>query len=148
MGVPRRVSGPGTIDADGSDLRGRWAPPAGATLEGMDENKWQGESIDSVLRGLLRQGRLDPQAERFAAQGIDRLKAFLGTTPGASTSTAGDAAVDAEVEAEVVASGREMLMHTIPLPDGTRVEVLVPERLTRAEADRVAAVLSALAVEE
>ena len=146
------MSGPGTIGADGSDLRGRWAPPAGATLEGMDENKWQGESIDSVLRGLLRQGRLDPQAERFAAQGIDRLKAFLGTTPGASTSTAGDASVDAtvdaEVEAEVVATGREMLMHTIPLPDGTRVEVLVPERLTRAEADRVAAVLSALAVEE
>ena len=146
------MSGPGTIGAGGSDLRGRWAPPAGATLEGMDENKWQGESIDSVLRGLLRQGRLDPQAERFAAQGIDRLKAFLGTTPGASTSTAGDASVDAtvdaEVEAEVVASGREMLMHTIPLPDGTRVEVLVPERLTRAEADRVAAVLSALAVEE
>lgn len=112
----------------------------------MDENK--GESIDAVLRGLLRQGRLDPQAERFAAQGIDRLKAFLGATPDVAADPPVDATVEATVEAEVVASGREMLMHTIPLPDGTRVEVLVPERLTRAEADRIAGVLTALAVEE
>ncbi|WP_432542269.1 hypothetical protein [Kineococcus sp. SYSU DK002] len=115
----------------------------------MDENKGQGESLDSVLRGLLRQGRIDPQAERLAAQGIDRLKAFLGTTPapgagrGAGVPDGGDVP-----EAEVVAEGRAMLMHTVPLPDGTRVEVLVPERLTRAEADRIAGVLTALAVEE
>jgi hypothetical protein len=113
----------------------------------MDEKKWQGESIDSVLRGLLKQGRLDPQAERFAEQGIDRLKAFLGSTP-----RPGDEATDGQVpdDAEVSAGpgGRGMLMHTIPLADGTRVEVLVPERLTRAEADRVAGVLHALAVEE
>jgi hypothetical protein len=111
----------------------------------MDENKRQSEAIDSVLRGLLKQGRLDPQAERLAAQGIDRLKAFLGTTPDASTTTAQEP--DA-VDAEVVASGREMLMHTVPLADGTRVEVLVPAGLTRAEADRIAGVLSALAVDE
>lgn len=115
----------------------------------MDENKGQGESLDSVLRGLLRQGRLDPQAERFAAQGIDRLKAFLGSTPDAATTTARGPAEDAAtVDAEVVGTGRAMLVHTVPLPDGTRVEVLVPERLTRAEADRIAGVLTALAVEE
>ncbi|WP_432513510.1 hypothetical protein [Kineococcus sp. SYSU DK001] len=109
----------------------------------MDENKGQGESLDSVLRGLLRQGRIDPQAERLAAQGIDRLKAFLGTTP-----APGGASTEEVQEAEVVAEGRAMLMHTVPLADGTRVEVLVPERLTRAEADRIAGVLTALAVEE
>jgi hypothetical protein len=113
----------------------------------MEENKRQGDPIDSVLRGLLRQGRLDPQAERFAAQGIDKLKAFLGSTPGAATTTAA-AAAEETVEAEVVETGRAMIMHTIPLPDGTRVEVLVPERLTRADADRIAGVLTALAVEE
>jgi hypothetical protein len=111
----------------------------------MDENKRQGESIDAVLRGLLKQGRLDPGAERLAEQGIDRLKAFLGSTPGARTTTETEVPEDIEV---VVTGGREMLMHTIPLPDGTRVEVLVPERLTRAEADRVAGVLTALAVDE
>jgi len=106
----------------------------------MDENKWQGESIDSVLRGLLRQGRLDPQAERLAEQGIDRLRTFLGS--GAQS----EPAETAEVVEEVSAGGREMLMHTIPLTDGTRVEVLVPAELTRAEADRIAGVLGALAV--
>lgn len=117
----------------------------GATLGDMDENKRQSESIDSVLRGLLKQGRLDPGAERLAEQGIDRLKAFLGSTPGARRTVAAEVPEEAEV---VATGGREMLMHTIPLPDGTRVEVLVPERLTRAEADRVAGVLTALAVDE
>ena len=117
----------------------------------MDENKRQGESLDSVLRGLLKQGRLDPGAERLAEQGIDRLKAFLGSTPGARTTTPDVPATrDAQVEedAEVVVGGRQMLMHTVPLSDGTRVEVLVPERLTRSEADRIAGVLAALAVDE
>jgi hypothetical protein len=117
----------------------------------MDNDKRQGESLDAVLRGLLKQGRLDPQAERFAAQGIDRLKAFLGTTPDpATTTTSSTAAATTEdaVDAEVVETGRAMIMHTIPLRDGTRVEVLVPERLTRADAERIAGVLTALAVEE
>ncbi|GAA0302912.1 hypothetical protein [Kineococcus aurantiacus] len=117
----------------------------------MDQDKWQGESVDSVLRKLLKQGRLDPQAERLAEQGIDRLRTFLGGTSAPAPTP--EEVVDAEVEADagagsVVATGRGMLMHTIPLPDGTRVEVLVPERLTRAEAERVSAVLGALAVEE
>lgn len=118
----------------------------------MDPNrdKWQGESVDSVLRGLLKQGRLDPQAERLAEQGIDRLKAFLGT--GSASSAPAGAEVPDEAEAEIVASprepGREMLMHTVPLDDGTRVEVLVPVRLTRREADRIAGVLTALSVED
>ncbi|WP_380174457.1 hypothetical protein ACFEMC_05845 [Kineococcus sp. DHX-1] len=110
-----------------------------------NQNRRQGESIDAVLRGLLKQGKLDPTAERLAEQGIDRLRSFLGSTPGAGTST--DAAPDVQ-DVEVVTAGREMLMHTIPLPDGTRVEVLVPERLTHAEAERIAAVLNALAVDE
>lgn len=113
----------------------------------MDENKGQGESLDSVLRGLLRQGRIDPQAERLAAQGIDRLKAFLGTTPAPAAARA-EGVQGAGVVADGGTDGRAMLMHTVPLPDGTRVEVLVPERLTRAEADRIAGVLTALAVEE
>lgn len=115
----------------------------------QNQNRRQGESIDAVLRGLLKQGKLDPTAERLAEQGIDRLRSFLGSTPGAGTSsdTSGPAEQDVQ-DAEVVTAGREMLMHTIPLPDGTRVEVLVPERLTRAEADRIAGVLHALAVDE
>ncbi|MEZ0491926.1 hypothetical protein AB2L28_06710 [Kineococcus sp. TBRC 1896] len=115
-----------------------------------NENRRQGESIDAVLRGLLKQGGLDPTAERLAEQGIDRLRSFLGSGPAPGTTATPDAGAgrgDVQ-DAEVVTTGREMLMHTIPLPDGTRVEVLVPERLTRAEAERVAAVLSALAVEE
>ncbi|GAB3470808.1 hypothetical protein AB1207_22795 [Kineococcus endophyticus] len=121
--------------------------------QNQNENRRQGESIDAVLRGLLKQGRLDPTAERLAEQGIDRLRSFLGSTPGAGTSADTPAASDVQdvqdvQDAEVVTAGREMLMHTIPLPDGTRVEVLVPERLTHAEADRIAAVLSALAVDE
>lgn len=115
--------------------------------QNQNENRRQGESIDAVLRGLLKQGRLDPTAERLAEQGIDRLRSFLGSTPGAGTSADSPDVQDVQ-DAEVVTAGREMLMHTIPLPDGTRVEVLVPERLTRAEADRIAAVLSALAVDE
>lgn len=116
--------------------------------DSQNQNRRQGESIDAVLRGLLKQGKLDPTAERLAEQGIDRLRSFLGSTPGAGTST--DAAPDVQdvQDAEVVTAGREMLMHTIPLPDGTRVEVLVPERLTHAEAERIAAVLNALAVDE
>ncbi|WP_432561191.1 hypothetical protein [Kineococcus sp. SYSU DK003] len=112
-----------------------------------DENKWQGESIDSVLRGLLKQGRLDPQAERLAEQGIGRLRAFLGSSPAPETEQVQDAEV-VGADPAPSSSGREMLMHTIPLADGTRVEVLVPERLTRAEADRVAGVLAALSVPE
>jgi hypothetical protein len=115
-----------------------------------NENRRQGESIDAVLRGLLKQGKLDPTAERLAEQGIDRLRSFLGSTPGAGTSADAPGVQDVPdvQDAEVVTGGREMLMHTIPLPDGTRVEVLVPERLTRAEADRIAGVLHALAVDE
>lgn len=120
--------------------------------QGRDENRWPGESVDSVLRKLLAQGRLDPQAERLAEQGIERLRSFLGGTPVREPETGTEEAevvADVEVaEASEAPRGRAMLMHTIPLPDGTRVEVLVPERLTRAEADRVAGVLTALAVEE
>lgn len=118
----------------------------------MDANKdrWQGESVDSVLRGLLRQGRLDAQTERLAEQGIDRLKAFLGTGSSSSAHAAAPAsdATGAAVVAGAADGAREMLMHTVPLQDGTRVEVLVPARLTRAEADRISGVLTALSVEE
>ncbi|PRY17070.1 hypothetical protein [Kineococcus rhizosphaerae] len=122
--------------------------------QGRDENRWQGESVDSVLRKLLAQGRLDPQAERLAEQGIDRLRSFFGAATGPAQAPEEAEVADVEVadvevaEASEVPGGRSMLMHTIPLADGTRVEVLVPERLTRAEADRVAGVLGALAVEE
>ncbi|MEZ0165766.1 hypothetical protein AB2L27_13475 [Kineococcus sp. LSe6-4] len=111
-----------------------------------NENRRQGESLDAVLRGLLKQGRLDPTAERLAEQGIDRLRSFLGSGPAPGTAATPEA--EQVQDAEVVTTGREMLMHTIPLPDGTRVEVLVPERLTRAEAERIATVLGALAVDE
>ncbi|WP_432522035.1 hypothetical protein [Kineococcus sp. SYSU DK006] len=139
----------------------------------MDE-RGQGDSIDAVLRQLLgqglRTGRIDPQAERLAAQGIDKLKAFLGSTPAGGTRTGGpqvpaEDVVDAVAEdavaedvvagdavsadvLDVVAAGRPLLRHTIPLADGTRVEVSVPERLTAADVERIARVLAALVVEE
>ena len=138
------------------------------------EERGQGDSIDAVLRQLLgqglRTGRIDPQAERLAAQGIDRLKAFLGSTPAGGTRTGGqqeaaEEVVDAVAEdavaggpvaedavsvdvLDVVAAGRPLLRHTIPLADGTRVEVSVPERLTAADVERIARVLAALVVEE
>ncbi|NAZ75795.1 hypothetical protein GTQ99_10270 [Kineococcus sp. T13] len=133
------------------------------------EERGQGDSIDAVLRQLLgqglRTGRIDPQAERLAAQGIDRLKAFLGSTPAGGTRTGGqqgtaedvvdavaeDAVVEDAAGADVldeVTAGRPLLRHTIPLADGTRVEVSVPERLTAADVERIARVLAALVVEE
>ena len=136
------------------------------------EERGQGDSIDAVLRQLLgqglRTGRIDPQAERLAAQGIDRLKAFLGSTPaggtrtGAQQATAEDVvdavAEDAVVEDAVVeggadvldgvAAGRPLLAHAIPLADGTHGQVSVPERLTAADVERIARVLAALVVEE
>ncbi|WP_432537680.1 hypothetical protein [Kineococcus arenarius] len=122
----------------------------------------QNASIDAVLREVLRQGRLDPGAERLAAQGVERLRTFLTGDASVNTPTGeaagGDgAAVDAEVvedvpaDAAVVvdpAAGAGLLRHTIPLRDGGRAEVAVPERLTRADARRIAAVLDALALDD
>ncbi|MGI4896317.1 MAG: hypothetical protein ACRYF3_14510 [Janthinobacterium lividum] len=112
-----------------------------------------GESIDAVLRQLLRQGRLDPPVERLASQGIDRLKTFLAGEP--APAPAEPVVEEAEIvqvevvheEAEV-RTGPATLRHVIPLPDGSRAEVLVPERLSRADADRIAAFLSVLVIEE
>ncbi|WP_369053380.1 hypothetical protein [Kineococcus terrestris] len=119
--------------------------------------------LEQVLQQLLRQGRLDPAAERVAAQGIERLKAFLGGAgarpeaaepvedsvdePVRPRRTGADAGtVDAEVVGVVPAAG--VLRHTVPLLRGGYAEVVVPERLTRADADRIAAVLAALAVDD
>ena len=116
-----------------------------------------GESIDAVLRQLLRQGRLDPQAERLAAQGIDRLKTFLGgqSPAGGPSGGPGRGPVAEEVAAEEVVveaveevPGTATLRHVVPLLDGSRAELVVPERLSRADADRIAAFLAVIAIDE
>ncbi|WP_432507045.1 hypothetical protein [Kineococcus arenarius] len=131
--------------------------------DGGDQSRGgrQNASIDAVLREVLRQGRLDPGAERLAAQGVERLRTFLTGDASVNAPTGGaaggdGAAVDAEVvedvpaDAAVVdpAAGAGLLRHTIPLRDGGRAEVAVPEGLTRADARRIAAVLDALALDD
>ncbi|MCI2239989.1 hypothetical protein MO973_36460 [Paenibacillus sp. TRM 82003] len=131
--------------------------------DGRDESRSrQSASIDAVLREVLRQGRLDPGAERLAAQGVDRLRTFLagdasvndGTGRAAAAEATAEAvdaeAVDAEVveEAGGVGAPEQRLRHVVPLRGGERVEVVVPERFTRADARRVAAVLEALALDD
>ncbi|NAZ87528.1 hypothetical protein [Kineococcus indalonis] len=124
-----------------------------------------GASLDAVLREVLRGGRLDPGAERLAAQGVERLRTFLAGDPSVNLGKgapgpAGGAgerlgeqvgdAVDAEVveeEAPAAEAGRT-LRHAIPLRGGRLAEVLVPEHLTAADARRIAAVLEALALDE
>ncbi|WP_337059370.1 hypothetical protein [Kineococcus sp. G2] len=125
--------------------------------DGRDESRSrQGASIDAVLREVLRQGRLDPGAERLAAQGVDRLRTFLAGdasvngAAGQATAAAGadDGAVDAEVVEEDAGAPAQRLRHVVPLRGGERVEVVVPERFSRADARRVAAVLEALALDD
>ena len=125
-------------------------------------------SLDAVLREVLRGGRLDPGAERLAAQGVERLRTFLAGDPsvnlgkGAAGTAAGaderlgeqvGDAVDAEVvedegDGAVAADAPRILRHAIPLRGGRLAEVLVPEGLTTADARRIAAVLEALALDE
>ncbi|WP_432484492.1 hypothetical protein [Kineococcus esterisolvens] len=126
--------------------------------DGRDESRGgrQSASIDAVLREVLRQGRLDPGAERLAAQGVDRLRTFLSGDASVNDERSGAAGASAPVDADVVgedpaprgASTRRTLRHTIPLRGGEQAEVLVPERLTRADARRIAAVLDALALDD
>lgn len=130
-------------------------------------NDFRGQSIDAVLRELLKQGRLDAGgAEKLATQGMDRLRTFLAGDPTAApTTTTPGSAPAAEVveddvpagiaetgtgtdgleEAEVVADG--FLEHTVPLRGGRYAHVVVPEGFTRADADRIAGVLAALALD-
>ncbi len=122
-----------------------------------------GASIDAVLREVLRQGRLDPGAERLAAQGVERLRSFLSGDPsadggaapggpGAPGAPAGGVPLEAEVveDAAVAAPGAaaERLRHTVPLRGGRQAELLLPADLTGADARRIAAVLDALALDD
>ena len=133
-------------------------------------NEFKGQSIDAVLRELFKQSRLDAGgAEKLAGQGIDRLRTFLagdqaaapttttgtttGTTTTGSTTTDGTGPVEAGIvqepavlaEAEVVPE--RSLEHTVPLRGGRSARVVVPEGFTRADADRIAGVLAALALD-
>lgn len=116
------------------------------------------DPIDDVLQRLLRPGRFDPTAQRLASDGIDRVRSFLSgaaapekapaapTTP--APTTPAPAATSAPGPAVAEPTGRTFLTHVVPLADGGTAELRVPERLTRAEADRLAGVLAALAVDE
>lgn len=124
-------------------------------------NDFKGQSIDAVLRELLKQGRIDPAgAEKLASQGIDRLRTFLsGDTAATPTTTSPTATVqDGPLPVQVPAgedaqdgAGDEpdaFLEHTVPLRGGRFAHVVVPEHFTRADADRVAGVLAALALDD
>ncbi|NAZ80719.1 hypothetical protein GTR02_02660 [Kineococcus sp. R8] len=116
-----------------------------------------GDPIDDVLQRLLRTGRFDPTAQRLASDGIDRVRSFLSgaaaTDPGRPGTTQTPEPPAPTVPEPVAATaaepaGRAFLTHVVPLADGTSAELRVPARLTRAEADRLAGVLAALAVDE
>jgi len=114
------------------------------------------DPIDDVLQRLLRSGRFDPTAQRLASDGIDRVRSFLSGAPAPEAPaptvpapTVPEATVPAPAVPEPVAAGtRPFLTHVVPFADGTHAELRVPERLTRAEAERLATVLAALAVDE
>ena len=104
------------------------------------------DPIDDVLQRLLRTGRIDPTAQRLASDGIDRVRSFLSGSPAPEQGT-GKAAPAATPAAEGPAP-RPFLTHVVPLADGGHAELRVPERLTHAEAERLAGVLAALAVDD
>ena len=129
------------------------------------------EPVEAVLQRLLRQGRLDPAAERLAVQGIERVREFLGgPRPGGSSSSPRPDAKGASTgrrpvvpsaaepvgeedaapaeDADTDAGRSRTMRHVVPLADGARAEVVVPEHLTRADAERIARVLAALALDE
>jgi hypothetical protein len=113
------------------------------------------DPIDDVLQRLLRSGRFDPTAQRLASDGIDRVRSFLSGAPAPETPaptvpapTVPEPVSTAEPVGADVPGTRPFLTHVVPFADGTHAELRVPERLTRAEAERLATVLAALAVDE
>lgn len=114
-----------------------------------------GDPIDDVLQRLLRTGRFDPTAQRLASDGIDRVRSFLSgaaaTEPAPATPSTPEPVTPEPVTPEPVSAepaSRPFLTHVVPLADGGSAELRVPERLTRAEAERLATVLAALAVDD
>jgi len=116
------------------------------------------DPIDDVLQRLLRSGRFDPTAQRLASDGIDRVRSFLSgapapepPVPSTPAPTVPEPTTPEPPTPEPVTTGggiRPFLTHVVPFADGTHAELRVPERLTRAEAERLATVLAALAVDE
>ena len=108
------------------------------------------DPIDDVLQRLLRSGRFDPTAQRLASDGIDRVRSFLSGAPAPEppVPTVPEPTTPDPVTTVGATDARPFLTHVVPFADGTHAELRVPERLTRAEAERLATVLSALAVDE
>ncbi|MFB9378412.1 hypothetical protein ACFFKU_07825 [Kineococcus gynurae] len=113
------------------------------------------ESLDALLRSLLAQGRMSTDAERLARDGVDRLRAFLrdGSAagredPAGSAVPAEDEAADAEIVHIAVEDVETTQVHTVPLAGGRTATLELPTRFGSADADRVAAVLTALALDE
>ncbi|GAB7190092.1 hypothetical protein NUM3379_07980 [Kineococcus sp. NUM-3379] len=126
-------------------------------------------ALDDLLQRAVKQGYLDPMAGRAARSGVDRLRGFLANAggegwPGPKEDTAATgagaqaaptiAAEDPEAEtvagaaADVEAGAPGTTRIPVALRGGRRAELFLPERFDRLDAERIASVLHALALDD
>ena len=131
------------------------------------------KALDDLLQRAVKQGYLDPMAGRAARSGVERLRTFLGNAAAEGRSTPGEEAVtDAEVVEEVAPPvppvppvppgsapagvpadpGAAVPAGTTRIPvalrGGRRAELLLPERFDAGDAERIASVVHALALDD